>query len=282
MSSKHGHKDSECFSLKIFEKLEDNITNIKNMYDSPDDLSVRYLEINNLNHTKSALIFIDGLVDKSTVEEMVIKPLQSTSNRTKTITNTTDLIEILMNELLTTSLKKATSLDEVSLSILSGDTVLFLDGYKQAIIIGTKGWKARGVEEPQTEALIRGPREGFTEDLRTNTTLLRRRIREPNLRLKSIKVGRRSKKDLTVAYVDGIVDAELVEEVNRRIKAIDTDDVPESGYIEQRIEDSFLSPFPQLQTTERPDKVSAALLQGKVALLLDVTPFVLLLFYLLS
>src|SRR5699024_9545265 len=96
-----------------------------------------------------------------------------------------------------------------------------------------------------------------------------------NLRFKTYKVGRRSKKNLVVAYVDGIVHPELLKEVNRRLKTIDMDSLPESGYVEAWIQDSFLSPFPQILNTERPDKAIAAMLQGKVAILLDGTPFVL-------
>ena len=105
--------------------------------------------------------------------------------------------------------------------------------------------------------------------------MIRRYIRDPNLRFKTYQVGRRSKKDLVLSYIDGIVNPDIVKEVNRRLETIDMDDAPESGYIEEWIEDSFLSPFPQVLNTERPDKVAAALLEGKVAILLDGTPFVL-------
>src|SRR5699024_4144909 len=128
-----------------------------------------------------------------------------------------------------------------------------------------------------SETLIRGPRDGFVENIETNMVHIRRHIRDPNLRFKNHYVGRRSKKLLVVAYVDGIINPEIVKEVNQRLKSIDMDDAPESGYIEQWIEDSFLSPFPQVMSTERPDKVSAALMDGKLAIFLDGTPFVLIL-----
>ena len=104
---------------------------------------------------------------------------------------------------------------------------------------------------------------------------IRRRLRDPNLRFESFQVGRRSKLALVIVYIDGIIHPELVEEVRRRIQSIDMDDVPESGIIEQWIEDSFMSPFPQLLNTERPDKATSALTQGKIVILLDGTPFVL-------
>lgn len=139
----------------------------------------------------------------------------------------------------------------------------------------TVGGESRAIEEPRSEALIRGSKEGFIENIRTNTMMIRRYIADPNLRFSTYKVGRRSKKDLVVAYMDGIVNPDMVNEVKRRLETIDIDDAPESGYIEQWIEDSFLSPFPQVLNTERPDKASEALLKGKVVILLDRTPFVL-------
>src|SRR5690606_34968357 len=96
------------------------------------------------------------------------------------------------------------SLDAALHAVLSGDTALFVDGAGQALIIGSKGWKSRPVEEPQTEALIRGPRDGFNEDLRTNTATIRRRIKDPRLRFESYQLGERSKKDVVVAYIEGI------------------------------------------------------------------------------
>src|SRR5699024_4843808 len=115
----------------------------------------------------------------------------------------------------------------------------------------------------------------FIENLRTNMVLLRRYIRDPNLRFQDKKVGKRSKKELVVTYVEGLTHPDLIKEVNRRLDTIDMDDAPESGYIEQWVEDSFLSPFPQITNTERPDKVAIALMQGKVAIILDGTPMVL-------
>src|SRR5699024_11175823 len=104
--------------------------------------------------------------------------------------------------------------------------------------------------------------EGFVESLRTNTTLIRRYIRDPNLHFKTYKVGRRSKSDLVLAYISGIINPDLLKEIERRLDTIDMDDALESGFIEQWVEDSFLSPFPQMMNTERPDKVASALMDG--------------------
>src|SRR5699024_5151328 len=166
---------------------------------------------------------------------------------------------------------------KISYALLGGDTVFYLDGMDQVLIMDTKGWESRAVEEPQSETVIRGPREGFVENLQVNIAQLRRYIRDPNLHFKTHQVGRRSKKDLVVAYITGIVNPKIVKEVKRRLETIDIDDEPESGYIERWIEESFLAPFPTMMNTERPDRVASALLEGKVAILLDGAPCVLLL-----
>ncbi|WP_078548535.1 spore germination protein [Litchfieldia alkalitelluris] len=268
-------KKAENFSPILVSNLEKNIDNIEKMLASPSDLVIRKLTI---GEYKLAIVNFDGLVDKDSVNNFIIKNLQSQTNKLSgTNLNYEELIAFFKNETLSVAeMKISDTLDDLSLAILSGDTVLMIDGLDQILIIGTKGWASRGVEEPITEALVRGPRDGFTENIRTNTVHLRRRVKDPNLRFESYKVGRRSKNDLVISYIDGIIHPQILEEVKRRVKTLDMDDVLETGYVEQWIEDNFLSPFPQVQNTERPDKVAAALMQGKVAIFLDGTPFVLL------
>jgi spore germination protein len=273
--SDNREKSTENFETKLFKNVKENIDNIKRMMDSPSDLITRVFTIGNTAH-KCAIICIDGLVEKDLVNDMILKNIQISGADKEMPNSGTHILTHLENEVLSIhEIKRADTLDDVSLAILSGDTALFVDGTDQVLIIGTKGWASRGVEEPLTESVVRGPRDGFTENIRTNTVHIRRRVRDPNLRFDSYKVGRRSKKELIIAYIDGIVNPAIIKEVKRRVETIDLDDVPESGYVEQWIEDSFLSPFPQIIHTERPDKVSSSIMQGKVAILLDGTPFVL-------
>nr|WP_090856485.1 spore germination protein [Litchfieldia salsa] len=245
------------------------------MLDAPNDLVIRRLSVGGY---QMALLFFDGLIDKDLVNNFIIKNIQSQKDHiNEEEVDKKSLLEKLQNETLSISeVVTVTTLDDLTLAILSGDTALMIDGLEELLIIGSKGWASRGVEEPITEAVVRGPRDGFTENIRTNTVHIRRRVRDPNLRFELFKVGRRSKKDLIVSYIDGIAHPQIVEEIKRRVKTIDMDDVPESGYVEQWLEDDFMSPFPQLLNTERPDKVSAGLMEGKVAIFLDGTPFVLL------
>ncbi|MEH7123782.1 spore germination protein [Bacillus sp. JJ1773] len=270
------HKQGDIPST-IYSNLQANLDSIKRLLNSPDDLIQRVFTLGNSEH-KCAIVCIDGLVDKDIINNQIIKNIQlGIPNAKEDIPSSgEDILKELKNGVISNDgLQTADTFDQVMLAILSGDTALLVNGTNKVLIVGSKGWETRSIEEPATESLVRGPREGFTENIRTNTMMIRRHIRDPNLRFESYKVGRRSKKDLIVCYVEGIVHPDILAEVNRRLKAIDIDDAPESGTIEQWIEDSFFSPFPQVLHTERPDKATSSLLQGKVAILLDGTPFVL-------
>ena len=129
--------------------------------------------------------------------------------------------------------------------------------------------------EPDAEPVIRGPREGFIETLRVNTSLLRRKIRHPLLKMKQMDIGGYTETQVIVAYIEGFADSTLVDEVTNRLKRIKIDGILESGYIEEMIQDYPFSPFPQLLTTERPDVAAACLLEGRVVILIDGTPITL-------
>ncbi|MFD1038917.1 spore germination protein [Virgibacillus byunsanensis] len=263
----------ENFSLVIYKKLDDNLDNLRKMLDNPNDLIIREFTLGSTNH-RCAIAYIAGLIDKELVHNNIMKNMQLKVQDKELPTDTTKLLDDIYNEIISvTNINKGTTLDDISHAILSGSTVLFLDGIDTVLVMATIGWESRSIEEPVSESLIRGSREGFVENIQTNTVLIRRYIRDPNLRLKEYQIGRRSKKKLVVAYVDGVINPAIVKEVNRRLETIDIDDAPESGFIEQWIEDSFLSPFPQMINTERPDKSATALLKGKFVILLDGTPF---------
>lgn len=268
-------KSKEDFSNTLFQNLEDNIENIKKMLDNSSDLTVRQIVFSK-SEKKVAAIYIDGLVDKLGITQTIITKIESFKEEVTSLTND-ELISLLEHEVISSSsVTRVKSLDDVMLGVLSGDTAVFVDSINEVLMVGTRGWETRGLSEPNSEALVRGPRIGFTENIRTNTVLIRRQIRDTNLRFDNYFIGRRSKRNVVVAYIDGIINPKIVKEVKRRLKAIDIDDAPESGIIEQWIQDSFLSPFPQIQNTERPDRVAASLLEGRAAILLDGTPFVLL------
>ena len=271
-ASSQANEDNPSF--RLFSDINKNIDKIKEILDNPKDLKIRHFVVGE-NHHSSCLIFLDGLVNKRYIAEDILKNINKSSVKF-TNQSSEDMRAILINEVLSSSqVEQSNDLDNVMLALLSGDTLLCLDESETMLIISTQQRQKRSIEEPVSEGVVRGPRDGFIESILTNITLIRQRVRDPNLRFETYKVGRRSKKDLVLAYIDGITNKELVAEAKRRLQSIDIDDAPESGIIEQWIEDNFMSPFPQIQNTERPDKASTSLIQGRIVILLDGTPFAL-------
>jgi spore germination protein KA/spore germination protein len=167
----------------------------------------------------------------------------------------------------------ADNFSKLLISVLGGDTGLLVDGSDRAILLGLRGMKTRSISEPETELVVRGPREGFVEHLRTNTSMLRRKIKSPHLKMKSVTVGSNTNTNVVITYMENIVQPDLLREVEDRLAKVNISAVMESGYLEEFVQDSTYSPFPQIQYTERPDTVASAILQGRVAILVDGTPF---------
>lgn len=159
--------------------------------------------------------------------------------------------------------------------ILSGNTIVFIDGSVTALSAGTEALKQRAVEDASSQSVVRGPREGFTESLRENTALVRRRIQNPKLRIEERKLGDQTQTTVAVMYIEGNADPEVLNELRRRLDAAELDSVLESNYIEEMIQDRHYSPFPTVYNTERPDVTASALLEGRIAILVEGTPFVL-------
>ncbi|MBO7747628.1 spore germination protein [Paenibacillus sp. MWE-103] len=255
-------------------RAEDNAAAIRQLLGAPSDLAVRTFSIGAGKHI-CVLLCLDGLVDKQLINEQVLKPLMRRFEGEPT-PEPDGLTAMIEQEVLSViEVRREDAMDEIVLGILSGDTALFVDGSRTGILLDSKGWECRGVEEPQTESIIRGSREGFNEIIRTNTALIRRILRDSRLRFESFKLGRRTKRDVVLIYIEGICNPTLKDEAVRRLKSIDIDDVAGSGTVEHLITDSFLSPFPLMLNSERPDKVTGGLLQGRLAILVDGDPFAL-------
>ncbi|WP_420911271.1 spore germination protein [Lysinibacillus fusiformis] len=230
-----------------------------------------------IGHTdiQAAIIFVEGLSDKDLIEQNIMKSLMNAFSDNKSFLVREDKIaEFIKNQVLSIcEIKEINNLNELTSKVLKGSTALFIEGFPNVFILGTTKGKTRNIEEPITEPLVRGPRVGFTELLSDNTAILRQHGENESLSFTKFQVGKRGKKDLVVAYISEIADPDLIKEIKNRIQNIDIDYLPETGYVEQLIEDNFLSIFPQVQNTERPDRVISALMEGRVAILLEGTPF---------
>ncbi len=276
LQDKNKEPEKDPATTLLTKDLQQNLAKLKKILGTSNDIIIRTFTFGS-NNIEAALIFLDGMVDKTTVNESILLPLmyeypQSKSDEDSSWNN----IEDIQQKLITVGeVKKTYAVQDTILSILSGDSILLINDLNQALIISTRGWEARGITEPQTEATVRGPRESFTETLRTNTTLLRRKLKDPNFTLETLVLGKRTQTDVAIAYLKGIVNPRLIEEIKRRLNQIDTDAILESGYIEEYIEDNPFSPFATIANSEKPDVIAAKLLEGRAAILVDGTPFVL-------
>lgn len=262
--------------IELSGDLSENVNNLKTVFDGFSDIV--YRDFHTFHSEKGILIFLDGLVNTQLIDSDVLKPLMKTmkyqANLQKSHLN--DILDLLKSQVISVSqVNKVRIMEEIVDHILSGETILLIDGIKDALIISLKEWDKRSIDEPATETVVRGPREGFTENLRTNTTLIRRRLKTHKLKMEAIRVGRLSKTDIVITYLEGIADESMVGEVRERINRIDIDAILESAYIEELIQDHPFSIFPQVASTERPDKLVASLLEGQVGIIIDNTPFAL-------
>ncbi|WP_342566342.1 spore germination protein [Paenibacillus sp. FSL R7-0345] len=219
---------------------------------------------------QAMFIFVDGMQDDRQLNLKILQYLMSEATA-----------ESLSGQGMSGSglpfsqLTEASDLTTFNQSVLFGHAGLLVEGLPQGLLIEPPGSTDRTLGEPVSEALLRGPRLGFSEVLSVNTSILRRQGLNDQLEMISYRAGTRIQKDIVLAYMKDIVNPELLKEVETRISKLDIDFLAESGYIEQLIEDNYLSPFQQVQNTERPDRVINALLEGRIAILLDGTPFAL-------
>ncbi|MFL0267170.1 spore germination protein [Candidatus Clostridium radicumherbarum] len=248
----------------ISPKVDENVAYIKGLLKDTSDIVYRQF---NIAEWKAALIYIDGMADKFILDNFVLESVMLKSERVENVMQIKDKI------LTVSDMKQVMKLSEGLNAVLSGDSIMFIEGLSVLYVIATRAWPTRGVSEPSGESVIRGGRDGFTETIRFNTALIRRRIKDTRLKIEPKIVGIRSKTDVAILYIDDVVNKDVLEKVKSRIQNIKIDAVLDSGYIEEFIEDNKLSPFPQLQSTEKPDVIAAGLYEGRVAILVDNSPF---------
>jgi spore germination protein KA len=263
-------------ALKI--SLKENLQKIKEDLGNSTDIVFREFRIGKNKSIQAGAIYTDGLTDTESLER-VIKQLLELDIQENSVNQKKDteqnMIDVLNFSIFVGDVRNLTDFNMLYASLLSGETIFLVDGYTQGITISNKHWEERGVTEPSSQTVVRGPREGFSENLRINTALVRRKIKDPNLWLETKIIGKQTNTNVAVMYINGIVNEKLVKEVHERLDRINIDGIFESGNIEELIEDSAYSPFPTIINTERPDAVAAALLDGRIAILVDGTPFVL-------
>ena len=268
--------NNEVPDSALQKQLKENLNCLQKLLGESSDVKTHSFRFGPDESLSGALVFIDGLVNSTFQTEAILRPAKSWTPKGEKLPAGRELLELLRQEVVCMGdMEMTESLQVLAAGCLTGDTALLLEGCAAGLVISTKGWDKRAITEPQSESVIRGPREGFTENLRTNTALIRRKIRSTQLRVDHMTVGRKTHTDICLMYVDGVANPQVVEAVKYRIQNLKVDSILESGYIEEYIEDAPFSPFSTIAYSEKPDVVAARILEGRTAIVVDGTPFVL-------
>jgi spore germination protein KA len=265
-------------NIKLEKSMNQNINALRNLFNNDETIIFREFDSRQNIKLKFCAISVNGMIDKKIVDEYVIQPLmQADYNSIKTGGNvsTQNIIDILLKKVvINVDVKRASNLQQAIGEMVYGDTIILVDGVQELLIADTKGWAMRGIEEPLSERGIKGPREGFNESIITNISLIRRRIRNSELKFEFSDLGVRTKTKICICYINGLANDKIIQELKDRLNRIDFDGILYSQTIEEFISDAPLSIFKTIGTTERPDVVAGNLLEGRIALICDGTPFV--------
>ncbi|WP_397334315.1 spore germination protein [Paenibacillus glycanilyticus] len=223
------------------------------------------------------IAYLDGMIRVQSVEENILKPLimGELPDGLDRLQSLTEMIR--SNWLPLTNVQTDDNTEKLLQHILQGSLAVFVEGEASALIAQVQDFETRSIQEPKKEAALRGSKESFVESLRTNTTMIRRRIIHKDLKLESFTVGKYTQTDVALVYVQGLAEETVMTQVREKINNIETEAIIDSAYIEEWIEGNSFSLFSQVQNTERPDIVAASLLEGKVAILTNGSPFALIL-----
>lgn len=268
--TKKEEESSDPNSPKVFSSIDENIAYFKELF--LDNETILYRELRN-KHNPSAhcvMFYSDGMTDMAELNENVISPFVNFQEKLGP-----DPIHTLIEKILSVgSLQESQNWDEIIKSVTYGDAILFFPHCDSAIIIEAKCFHLRAVQEPDSEKTLTGPREGFNEDLNTNLTMLRRKLRTNDLKIKYRTFGRHTQTRACICYMDSIVNKDVLKQLHERLDKIDIDGVLDTNYLTELIRDSSVSPYRTTGYTERPDVVAAKLLEGRIAVILDGTPVV--------
>lgn len=245
----------------IFSTVDENISSIKQAFSNTEDLVVKELKAETVH---GVMIYIETMVDKEKIQKYIVKDCLAAN------------LETIQNVLHST-FQASTDLNEVEDALLEGYCVLCLHGFEQLYIAEVSISEERSITEPENEKVVQGSHDGFIENLSTNLHLLRRAMKSSNLCTRYFSVGAQVKSKVALVYMNNLANEEVVREFDRRLKSIEMDHVLSIGFLEGLIEDSTISPFPQILNTERVDRVVGHLNEGRVAVIMEGNPTALLL-----
>lgn len=253
-------------------KLSSSLSvNLKKLKESAPSYDIKFTPIE-IGKSKGVLIFSEAITDKKSLGDLIVKPLKDV----KTVNE-----ETILSSVLSPDKKTVESLNRIEEEIAVGNTVLLADGLDAAFSFGLKKYEQRAISEPPTSTVIKGPREGFVESVPVNVSLMRRRIKSPDLTFTTVTVGSLSKTPVVLCYLKNVADPVLVDAIKDKLSKIDMDAVLDSSYVSKHLSDKSESLFKKVGNTEKPDILAAKILEGRVAVFVDGSPIALTVPYLL-
>ncbi|MEK3934491.1 spore germination protein [Sporosarcina sp. FSL W7-1349] len=252
--------------------LDLNVSLLKEAFSSPTNQSLKLRNITVLQGTKKGVIlFIEGTVDTKAIEENIIKPLLKVTD----IPNEDGMSVVADSVLINTGSKQLTKLRDAVKYLLRGNTLILFEGEDVAISAETTGFENRSVTEPTVENVVRGPKESFNESMAVNQSLIRKQIKDSRLLCETMTVGNSFVKDVSIMYIKGVADEELLNEVKKKINELESDLIQNLSILEQYVESRTYSIVPSTLLTERPDRACSFLLEGHIVLLMESSPYAL-------
>lgn len=255
----------------ISKNIKQNEQYIKYYFSNCFDLTLREVSFFNIGSKKALVVYLEGLVPKELIEEFLISKL----NSEVTDSCTHDEFELIKYKLGINDSQVHEGIQDTVKVVASGNPVIFVDGMEKCFEVDLSTPQGRNITEPTTESVTRGPREGFTESLTQNTILIRKKIKSCDLKMEKLKIGKQTNTDVAITYLYNKVNKKVLAELKRRLKSIDIESVLDTNYIEEYISDSYVSIFPMVFRTEKPDIAAAKILEGKIIIIADGSPVVL-------
>lgn len=285
MKSEDAAIDSEAdgkisSSQPLSPSLDDTLALFRKIFSNDGTLRIRVIENKHSLPIRCGLIYVDGMIDRDLIQNGITKPFMAYGFTEQESGNPAELMEKIRMEVINISdIMVSTKLEELVGAVVSGKTVFLLDGYAGALNINAQGWQTRAIEEPTTEKAVRGPREGFTESLLVNLTLIRRRVQNSDLKFVFTDIGTRTKTQTCICYMESLASPDILKEVYNRLERVEIDHMLDTGYLAELIRDEPYSPFETIGNTERPDALVSKIMEGRIAVLIEGTPFALTLPY---
>lgn len=254
---------------KISASLRENEAYVRKRCENCADILIRPMRLGDERKIDCLMVYIEVAVSNMMLDDSAIGKM---INHFWEISPDQMQEFVKHNSLGIADVKKLSTMEEAFSAMLAGNAVFFMDGYDQAMKISSRGYPNMGVSEAETEKVLRGSREGFSDSVKTNSALVRKRLRDTRMKVEECQIGTRSNTTVQMLYIEDLVHEELLEEIRERMNTYEIDGILDSGMLEQLTEDTWYSPFPQYQTTERPDRAAQELLNGKIVVICDNSP----------